>query len=89
MAARQISGVFFQHGVVALGHALNEFVGPGGLVSMEDGVIGHFVQKGIKGDLDHSAVIEMGGRGVGAQPTRVTETSVRGFWKVYRELMNI
>jgi phenylpropionate dioxygenase-like ring-hydroxylating dioxygenase large terminal subunit len=64
-------------------------VGPGGLVSMEDGVIGHFVQKGIKGDLDHSAVIEMGGRGVGAQPTRVTETSVRGFWKVYRELMNI
>lgn len=64
-------------------------VGPGGLVSMEDGVIGHFVQKGIKGDLDQPAVIEMGGRGVGAQPTRVTETSVRGFWKVYRELMKV
>jgi anthranilate 1,2-dioxygenase large subunit/terephthalate 1,2-dioxygenase oxygenase component alpha subunit len=64
-------------------------VGPGGLVSMEDGEIGHFVQKGIRGDLDNVAVIEMGGRGVGSQPTRATETSVRGFWKVYRELMNV
>jgi hypothetical protein len=35
------------------------------------------------------AVIEMGGRGVGAMPTRATETSVRGFWKVYRQLMNV
>lgn len=64
-------------------------VGPGGLVSMEDGEIGHFVQKGIKGDLDGRAIIEMGGRGVGPMPTRATETSVRGFWKAYREMMNV
>ena len=64
-------------------------VGPAGLVSMEDGAIGGFVQKGIAGDLDNVAVIEMGGRGVGGMPTRATETSVRGFWKVYRELLGV
>jgi anthranilate 1,2-dioxygenase large subunit/terephthalate 1,2-dioxygenase oxygenase component alpha subunit len=67
----------------------SNLVGPAGLVSMEDGEIGNFVQKGIKGDLDGSAIIEMGGRGVGSVPTRATETSVRGFWKVYRELMEV
>ena len=50
--------------------ARRSLVGPGGLVSMEDGVIGHFVQKGIKGDLDRAAIMEMGGRGVGSMPTK-------------------
>ncbi len=67
----------------------SNLVGPAGLVSMEDGMIGGFVQKGIAGDLDGVAVIEMGGTGVGSMPTRATETSVRGFWKRYRELLNV
>ena len=67
----------------------SNLVGPAGFVSMEDGEIGNFVQKGIKGDLDQGAILEMGGRGVGSMPTRATETSVRGFWKVYRELMDV
>lgn len=67
----------------------SNLVGPAGLVSMEDGAIGGFVQKGIKGDLDRAAIIEMGGREVGSVATRATETSVRGFWKVYRELMGV
>ena len=67
----------------------SNLVGPAGLVSMEDGAIGGFVQKGIAGDLDKCAIIEMGGTGVGGMPTRATETSVRGFWKVYRELLNV
>jgi anthranilate 1,2-dioxygenase large subunit/terephthalate 1,2-dioxygenase oxygenase component alpha subunit len=67
----------------------SNLVGPGGLVSMEDGAIGAFVEKGIKGDTDEYAVIEMGGTGVGGMPTRATETSVRGFWKYYRELLNV
>ncbi len=67
----------------------SNLVGPAGLVSMEDGAIGGFVQKGIAGDLDKRAIIEMGGTGVGSQPTRATETSVRGFWKVYRELLDV
>jgi phenylpropionate dioxygenase-like ring-hydroxylating dioxygenase large terminal subunit len=67
----------------------NNLVGPAGLVSMEDGMIGHLVEKGIKGFEDESAVIEMGGKGTGSMPTRATETSVRGFWEFYRELMNV
>ena len=67
----------------------SNLVGPAGLVSMEDGIIGNFVQRGIKGDLDHAAVVLMGGHDVGSAPTRATETSVRGFWKVYRELMHV
>jgi anthranilate 1,2-dioxygenase large subunit/terephthalate 1,2-dioxygenase oxygenase component alpha subunit len=67
----------------------SNLVGPAGLVSMEDGAIGGFVQKGIRGDLDKQSIIEMGGRDVGGMPTRATETSVRGFWKVYRELMGV
>jgi phenylpropionate dioxygenase-like ring-hydroxylating dioxygenase large terminal subunit len=63
--------------------------GPAGLVSMEDGIIGNFVQRGIKGDLDARAVVMMGGVDVGPAATRATETSVRGFWRVYRELMDV
>ena len=64
-------------------------VGPAGLVSMVDGVIGEFVQRGIQGDLDGRAVLLMGGRDVAPVPTRATETSVRGFWRVYRELLDV
>jgi phenylpropionate dioxygenase-like ring-hydroxylating dioxygenase large terminal subunit len=67
----------------------SNLIGPAGLVSMEDGVIGNFVQRGIKGDLDAAALVMMGGHDVGPAPTRATETSVRGFWRVYRELMNV
>jgi anthranilate 1,2-dioxygenase large subunit/terephthalate 1,2-dioxygenase oxygenase component alpha subunit len=67
----------------------SNLVGPAGLVSMEDGIIGNFVQRGIKGDLDAQAVVMMGGVDVGPAPTRATETSVRGFWRVYRELMDV
>ena len=67
----------------------SNLVGPAGLVSMEDGIIGNFVQRGIKGDLDAEAIVLMGGHDVGSAPTRATETSVRGFWMVYRELMHV
>lgn len=67
----------------------SNLVGPAGFVSMEDGTIGAFVEKGIRGDLDDAAVIEMGGKGTGPMATRATETSVRGFWKFYRELMDV
>jgi len=67
----------------------SNLVGPAGYVSMEDGTIGAFVEKGIRGDLDEAAIIEMGGKSTGPMATRATETSVRGFWKFYRELMNV
>jgi anthranilate 1,2-dioxygenase large subunit len=62
-------------------------VGPAGYISMEDGCVGGFVQRGILGAPDEEAVIEMGGAGTDSSESRVTEASVRGFWKAYRAQM--
>ncbi len=62
-------------------------IGPGGFISMEDGAVGGFVQRGIAGARDHQAIIEMGGDGSGSSDGRATETSVRGFWKAWRHHM--
>jgi anthranilate 1,2-dioxygenase large subunit/terephthalate 1,2-dioxygenase oxygenase component alpha subunit len=62
-------------------------VGPAGFISMEDGAVGGFVQRGIAGAADLDAVVEMGGDHTGSSDGRATETSVRGFWKAYRQHM--
>lgn len=62
-------------------------VGPAGYVSMEDGVVGGFVQRGIAGAGNEFALVQMGGNGYSSSESRVTEASVRGFWQVYREAM--
>jgi anthranilate 1,2-dioxygenase large subunit/terephthalate 1,2-dioxygenase oxygenase component alpha subunit len=62
-------------------------VGPAGFISMEDGAVGGFVQRGIAGAQGLEAVIEMGGDETGSSEGRATETSVRGFWKAYRAHM--
>lgn len=59
--------------------------GPAGYVSMEDGAAVNFVQRGIKGQQNTNGVIELGGSAVAPSTTRTTETTVRGFWKAYRE----
>lgn len=64
-------------------------IGPAGFVSMEDGAVGGFVQRGIAAAGDDQAVVEMGGESTESSPSRVTEASVRGFWKLYRQLMKI
>ena len=64
-------------------------VGPAGYISMEDGCVGGFVQRGIAGAAGEQAVIEMGGAGAESSESRVTEASVRGFWKAYRALLGI
>jgi anthranilate 1,2-dioxygenase large subunit len=64
-------------------------VGPAGYISMEDGCVGGFVQRGIAGAADEQAVIEMGGAGTESSESRVTEASVRGFWKAYRAQMGL
>jgi anthranilate 1,2-dioxygenase large subunit len=63
--------------------------GPAGYVSMEDGCIGGFVQRGIAGAPEFESVIEMGGSRAESSESRVTEASIRGFWKAYRSLMNL
>ena len=62
-------------------------VGPAGYVSMEDGAVGGFIQRAIKGGEDECSVIEMGGSEHAPQPTRATEAAVRGFWHAWRPLM--
>jgi phenylpropionate dioxygenase-like ring-hydroxylating dioxygenase large terminal subunit len=62
-------------------------VGPAGYVSMEDGCVGGFVQRGVAAAEDAVSVVNMGGVGAESQETRATEASVRGFWKAYRRYM--
>jgi phenylpropionate dioxygenase-like ring-hydroxylating dioxygenase large terminal subunit len=63
--------------------------GPAGFVSMEDGAVGGFVQRGIAAADRHAAVVEMGGGGSESAETRATEASVRGFWKAWRARMGV
>ncbi len=62
-------------------------VGPAGFISMEDGCVGGFVQRGTLAAADQVSVIQMGGSTAESQETRATESSVRGFWKAYRRHM--
>lgn len=64
-------------------------VGPAGYISMEDGCVGGFVQRGIAGAADACAVLEMGGTAAQSSESRITEASVRGFWKAYRAGMDL
>jgi phenylpropionate dioxygenase-like ring-hydroxylating dioxygenase large terminal subunit len=65
----------------------SNLVGPAGYVSMEDGCVGGFVQRGAAAAGDELSVVNMGGEGADSQDTRATEASVRGFWKAYRRYM--
>jgi phenylpropionate dioxygenase-like ring-hydroxylating dioxygenase large terminal subunit len=64
-------------------------IGPAGLVSLEDGAVGGFVQRGIVGATEENGILEMGGEATSTTDTRATEAAVRGFWKAYRRHMGI
>lgn len=64
-------------------------IGPAGFVSMEDGAVGGFVQRGISCAADEKSIIQMGGEDVASTNSRATETSVRGFWQAYRQYMGL
>ena len=65
-------------------------VGPAGLISLEDGAVTNFVQRAIRGREGHEAsVVELGGDAVESSENRVTEATVRGFWKGYRDVMGL
>jgi phenylpropionate dioxygenase-like ring-hydroxylating dioxygenase large terminal subunit len=67
----------------------SNLVGPAGYISMEDGVVGGFVQRTVAGAGDGMEVIEMGGHEMKTQDTRATEAPLRGYWKMYRDIMGI
>jgi phenylpropionate dioxygenase-like ring-hydroxylating dioxygenase large terminal subunit len=61
--------------------------GPAGFVSMEDGCVGGFVERGIATAEDAASIMEMGGAGTESQATRATEAAVRGFWSLWRRMV--
>ena len=63
--------------------------GPAGFVSLEDGCIGGFVERGAAAAMHQTSILEMGGRDTAAQETRATEAAIRGFWGFWRRLMGI
>ncbi len=65
----------------------SNLIGASGFVSMEDGAVGGFVQRGIQCARDDFSVLEMGGGDIRSSDYRVTESSVRGFWHAYRGYM--
>jgi anthranilate 1,2-dioxygenase large subunit/terephthalate 1,2-dioxygenase oxygenase component alpha subunit len=64
-------------------------IGASGFVSMEDGAVGGFVQRGIECASDQHSVVQMGGVGIESADYRATEASVRGFWHAYRSHMEL
>ncbi|MGA3001826.1 MAG: Rieske 2Fe-2S domain-containing protein [Acetobacteraceae bacterium] len=63
--------------------------GPAGYVSMEDGCIGGFVERGAAAARDQTSILEMGGAEAKGQDTRATEAAIRGFWQFWRGLLDI
>ena len=63
--------------------------GPAGYVSLEDGCIGGFVERGAAAAMDETSIIEMGGVDTKGQDTRATEAAIRGFWHFWRGLTGL
>jgi phenylpropionate dioxygenase-like ring-hydroxylating dioxygenase large terminal subunit len=61
-------------------------VGAAGLISMEDGCVGGFVQRALQSNDDESGIVMMGGHTAESQTFRASEAAIRGFWKKYRAL---
>lgn len=63
--------------------------GPAGFVSMEDGCVGGFVERGIATAEHAEAFVAMGGDSYESQATRATEAAVRGFWSLWRRMVRV
>ncbi len=73
-------------------HRLNQanLVGPGGLISMEDGEAVELVHRTVLREKERHAMVEIGGKGaIRTQESLVTEVPIRGFWHYYCELMGV
>ncbi|HEX9808542.1 MAG TPA: Rieske 2Fe-2S domain-containing protein [Alphaproteobacteria bacterium] len=64
-------------------------MGPAGFVSVDDSEVMESAQSGASRYPDAAAVVEMGGRGVENTDHMVTESSIRAFYKHYREVMGL
>jgi salicylate 5-hydroxylase large subunit len=64
-------------------------MGPAGLVSVDDSEMMEFSQHGVAAYPDSAAVLELGGSDVADTPHMITETAIRGFYRYYREVMEL
>jgi salicylate 5-hydroxylase large subunit len=64
-------------------------MGPAGLVSVDDSEMMELSQSGLAEYPDDAAVLELGGREVGDTPHMITETAIRGFYRYYRQVMEL
>ena len=65
-------------------------IGPSGYISLEDGMVGGLVQRGLGGGRDKATVMEMDGRSIETiRNSRASECGVRGLWTAYRTLMGV
>jgi phenylpropionate dioxygenase-like ring-hydroxylating dioxygenase large terminal subunit len=65
-------------------------IGPSGFISLEDGMVGSLVQRGLGGGRDKATVMEMDGRSIETiRNSRASECGVRGLWTAYRALMGV
>ncbi|WP_375211011.1 Rieske 2Fe-2S domain-containing protein [Hyphococcus sp.] len=62
-------------------------VGPGGLISMEDGEAVEIVQNAISASNQASSYLAMGGKRGASSDHLISETAVIGFWEYYCEVM--
>ena len=65
--------------------------GSAGLVSMEDGAVCEFVNRGTSGSSEEDAsFMEMGGKDLDSGgSTKLSERPLRNFWNIYREMMDL
>ncbi len=76
--------------IAAIRRKQANLVGSAGYVSMEDGAVGGFIQRGIAGGSGTQAVLELGmSDDANEERSRATESSLRGFWRGYRAAMGI
>ena len=64
-------------------------MGPSGLVSIDDTEAIEMCHKGMAGNPDGYALLEMGGRDCKNEEHMVTETAIRAFYKCYRKVMGL
>jgi salicylate 5-hydroxylase large subunit len=64
-------------------------MGPAGFVSLDDSEVMDLAQRGIHGNAEGSAIVEMGGRGTEDHDHIVTETAIRAFYSYYRSVMGL
>jgi salicylate 5-hydroxylase large subunit len=64
-------------------------MGPGGLVSMDDGEIVTRAQAGFRNAADAAGINEMGGRDYADSEHMVTDVALRAFYRGYRRVMDL